>query len=81
MTEFRPDMLPPRPQLIPPELRKASVDNTLDGFQTKVTPEQIGMFMAFIVGTLSDPRWGVKVQLTIKDDNTGWTLNVELPHA
>lgn len=79
MPDFDPAMLPPIPDVIPPELRKLAVDNTLGGFHRKVTPQQIGMLMALIVGTLSDPRWGVKVGMEIKPDNTGWVLTVDLP--
>lgn len=79
MPEFNPDLLPPTPEMIPPELRKLSVDNTIGGFQRRVTPQHIGMLMAFITASLSDPRWGVKVGMEIKPDNSGWVLTVDLP--
>lgn len=73
MTEFRPDMLPPQPEIIPPDLR-ASVDNT--GWATKIPPEGVGMFIAFIVQTLSHPRFGAKVNV---DPQPGrWVIEVEL---
>lgn len=77
MAEFDPSMLPPLPDLIPAELRKASVDNTLGGFTRKITPAQIGMLMTWIVGTLSQPQFGLKVASEVTD--TGWVITVDLP--
>jgi hypothetical protein len=73
---FTPDMLPPRPQIIPPELRHLTVDNTT-AYTQKLAPDAIGRFMGFVMHFLSKAEVGVKVDLETRED--GWTLNVTLP--
>lgn len=77
MTDFHPDMLPPRPQLIPDGLAHLVADNTGADWQTKVPPQAVGMFIAAVVRWLSEPRMGTKV--TVDTKPTGWTIQVDLP--
>ena len=70
-------MLPPRPQLIPDELRRFTADNTIGDWSTRVPPAAVGMFVAAVVQWLSDPRFGVRVHVDARD--TGWTLQIDLP--
>ena len=77
MTQFDPSMLPPQPDIIPDELRALSADNTAAGWQQRVPPQAVGMFVAAVVRWLSDPRFGVRVDVETRED--GWTLNIGLP--
>lgn len=77
MTAFDPSMLPPRPQLIPPELLHLVADNTNSDWQTRVPPQAVGMFIAAVVRWLSQPRMGTKVTVDTRID--GWTIQVDLP--
>jgi hypothetical protein len=63
MPAFNESMLPPRPNLIPDELRQFTADNT--------------MFVAAVARWLSDPRFGVRVHVDVRDD--GWLLDIGLP--
>ena len=72
---FNPDMLPEQPDIIPPELRQLSVDNT--EWQARVPPQAVGMFVAAIVQWLSHPRFGTKV--TVDTLPEGWTIHIGLP--
>lgn len=76
MTQFDPSMLPPRPQIIPDELRAMAVDNTGD-WQTKVPPAVAGMFVATVAQWLANPRLGLRVNVETRED--GWTLDIVLP--
>lgn len=75
MSDFDPGMLPPQPEIIPPELRQFSVDNTSD-WSAKVPPQALGMFIAAMTQWLSHPRFGAKV--TVDTHNDGWTIHVSL---
>lgn len=77
MTEFDPSMLPPRPQIVPPELRQLSVDNTASDWSTRIPASQVGYLIAAFVQWLSHPRMGISVEVETRDD--GWTINVKLP--
>lgn len=77
MTAFDPSMLPPKPQLIPEELRHLVADNTGGEWQNKVPPQVVGMFVALVVRWLSEPRMGTKV--TVDTEPDGWTIKVQLP--
>lgn len=77
MPEFDPSMLPPRPTLIPDELRQFTADNTMGDWSTRVPPAAVGMFVAAVVQWLSHPRFGVRVHVDARDD--GWTLDIALP--
>lgn len=77
MTQFDPSMLPPRPNIIPDELRSFSADGTLGDWSRRVPPEAVGMFVAAVAQWLSDPRFGVRVQVDARDD--GWTIDIALP--
>lgn len=76
MTQFDPSMLPPQPEIIPPELRSFVVDNTSE-WQARVPPQAVGMFIAAVVQWLSHPRFGAKV--AVNTENDGWTIRVSLP--
>jgi hypothetical protein len=76
MTAFDPGMLPPRPQLIPEDLRHLVADNTQQ-WQTKVPPSVVGMFVAAVVRWMSEPRMGTKVTCDTRLD--GWTITIDLP--
>lgn len=73
---FEPGMLPPQPQIIPPELRHLTVDNTSD-YTQKLSPDAIARFLGFVVHFLSRAEVGVKVDLDTRVD--GWTLAITLP--
>lgn len=73
---FDPGMLPPQPEIIPPELRSFTVDNTTEWSQ-KVPPQAVGMFVAAIVQWLSHPRFGTKVNAETTND--GWMIRIDLP--
>lgn len=75
MPDYQPGMLPPRPDLIPPELRTAVIDNT--AWSQRVPPQAVGMFVAAVTQWLSDPRFGVKVTSDVLDD--GWNIRIQLP--
>ena len=77
MPEFDPSMLPPRPQIIPDELRRFTADNTLGDWSTRVPPAAVGYFVAAVVQWLSAPRFGVAVTVDARED--GWTLDIRLP--
>jgi hypothetical protein len=77
MPEFDESMLPPRPQLIPDDLRSLSVDNTGSDWSKRVPPAAVGMFVAAVTQWLSHPRFGVAVQ--VDTDAGGWTIRVGLP--
>lgn len=77
MTAFDPSMLPPRPQIIPEDLRHLVADNTKSDWQGRVPPQAVGMFIAAVVRWLSEPRMGCKV--TVDTEPTGWTIKVGLP--
>jgi len=74
MTAFDPSMLPGRPDIIPGELR-ASAD--LSAWSSSVPPQAVGMFVAAVAQWLSDPRFGVSVN--VESDPQGWTLRIGLP--
>jgi hypothetical protein len=74
MTQFDPSMLPGHPDVIPQELR-ASAD--LSAWSARVPPQAVGMFVAAVAQWLSDPRFGVSVN--VESDPQGWTLRVGLP--
>lgn len=76
MPDFDPAMLPPRPNLIPPELSNLSVDNTNTDWKKRVPPQAVGMVIAAFVRWLSDPRFGTKVDVNMNAD--GWTINIGL---
>lgn len=73
---FDPTVLPPQPQIIPDELR-LTADNTNADWQTRVPPQAVGMFIAAVTQWLSNPRFGVKVE--VDADSAGWTIRVGLP--
>ena len=77
MPEFDPSMLPPRPQIVPDELRAFTADNTMGDWSTKVPPAAVGMFVAAVAQWLAHPRMGVRVHVETRDD--GWTLDIDLP--
>lgn len=77
MPEFDPAMLPPRPQIIPDELRSFTADSRLGDWSTRVPPEGVGIMVAAVVQWLSHPRFGVRVHVETRDD--GWTLDIRLP--
>ena len=77
MPAFNESMLPPRPNLIPDELRSFTADNTMGDWQQRVPPEAVGMFVAAVARWLSDPRFGVRVHVDVRDD--GWLLDIGLP--
>lgn len=79
MTQFDPSMLPPRPQIIPDELRHYTADNTLADWSQRVPPAAVGMFVAAVAQWLSDPRFGVRVHVDARTD--GWTLEIGLAPA
>lgn len=74
MTHFDPSMLPGRPDVIPEEMR-AQAD--LAQWAAAVPPQAVGMFVAAVAQWLSDPRFGVSVN--VKSDPQGWTLRIGLP--
>lgn len=76
MADFDPAMIPTQPDIIPPELRSFTVDNTSD-WSSKVPPQAVGMFIAAVVQWLSHPRFGAKV--TAETTNEGWVIRVDLP--
>ena len=76
MTQFDWSMLPPRPQIIPDELKHLVADNTQE-WATRASPQAVGMFVAAVVQWLSQPRMGTKVTVDTRTD--GWTINVDLP--
>jgi len=76
VSAFDPGMLPAQPEIIPPELRQFSVDNTAD-WSRKVPPQAVGMFVAAIVQWLSHPRFGTKVNAETTND--GWVITIGLP--
>lgn len=77
MTAFDPSMLPPQPDIIPEDLRALSADSAAAGWQQRIPAAGVGMFIAFVVQTLSDPRFGVSVDLDASPD--GWVIRVDLP--
>ena len=79
MPEFDPSMIPPRPELIPPELRAASVDNTDADWAQRVPPQAVGMFVAAVARWLSHPRFGVAVAVDASE--AGWQIRIDLPPA
>ena len=76
VTAFDPAMLPPQPEIIPPELRQFTVDNTSE-WSSKVPPQAVGMFIAAVVQWLSHPRFGTRVNAETTND--GWVIRVDLP--
>lgn len=77
MPEYSPELLPPQPEIIPPELRQFTVDNTITDWSTRVPPQAVGMFVAAVTQWLSHPRFATKVTTTTNTD--GWTIHIELP--
>ena len=77
MTEYNPGMLPNQPDIIPPELRQFTADNTTSDWSTRVPPQGVGMFVAAVVQWLSHPRFGCKVDVNTEQD--GWTIHIGLP--
>lgn len=77
MSAFDPSMLPPQPQIIPDELRTLVADNTAADWSTRVPAQAVGMFIGAVVQWLSDPRFGVRVE--VDTDTSGWTIRVGLP--
>lgn len=76
MPDYHDDLLPPKPDLIPAELRKLAIDNTHQ-WEKRVPPQAVGMFIAAVTQWLSHPRMGTKVTVNTLDN--GWTITVELP--
>lgn len=76
VTAFDPAQLPGQPEIIPPELRQFTIDNTSD-WAARVPPQAVGMFVAAVVQWLSHPRFGTKV--TAETHNDGWTIQIGLP--
>lgn len=72
---FDPSILPPKPDIIPPELRHLTADNTSD-WSHRIPQQAVGMVVAAVVRWLSDPRMGTKVDVHTHDD--GWTIDVRL---
>lgn len=81
MPVFDPSALPSQPEIIPAELRHLGVDNR--GWQARVPPQSVGMFVAAVARWLADPRFGVAVEVTAHDGAdglpAGWTVDVRLP--
>lgn len=76
MSTFDPGKIPAQPDIIPPELRQFSVDNSSE-WSTRVPPQAVGMFIAAVVQWLSHPRFGTKVD--VETTNDGWVIRVGLP--
>lgn len=76
---FDPSVLPPRPALIPDEMRVLVADHGGADWQTRVPPEGVGMLMAAIIRWLSHPRMGCVVRVETREQPVGWTLHVDVP--
>lgn len=79
MGEFDPSMLPPRPTILPDQMRTLVSDPGMGDWQSRVPAHAVGMFVAAVASWLSDPRFGASVRLDTHE--RGWTIAVELPAA
>lgn len=68
--------LPPPPQIVPEDLARFSVDNTVSDWTNRVPPAAVGMFIATVAQWLSAPRMGCKVTIDTLPD--GWTFTVQI---
>lgn len=73
MAQFDPAMLPPRPVLIPDELRPMAAASGATG--GRMSPTVAGMFLATVVHWLT--QMGVSAELRVRDN--GWTVDVSIP--
>lgn len=82
MPVFDASALPEQPDIIPPELRHAAAQGS--GWAARVPPAAVGMFVAAVAQWLSDPRFGVAVEVTAHDGESGprgWTVEVRVPES
>lgn len=75
--QFDDSVLPPRPTIVPDDMRTLVSDPGLGDWQQRVPAHAVGMFVAAVAQWLSDPRFGVSVRLATGE--RGWTISVELP--
>lgn len=75
--QFDPSALPPRPTVLPDEVRTLVSDPGMGDWTRRVPAHAVGMFVGAVAQWLSDPRFGVSVRLDTHD--RGWTIDVRLP--